>query len=45
MNVRYYLFRLGFFGWTLYFTFPHPVWPLALIGWIGLALLFVIDFL
>jgi hypothetical protein len=40
-----YCIRIGCFGWTLFFMFQMPFWPAALVGWIGLAMLFVIDFL
>jgi hypothetical protein len=40
-----YGMRITCFGWTLFFMFTCPFWPAALLGWVGVAVLFVLDFL
>ena len=44
MAVYYYALRIGCFAWTMFFTFQLKLWPVALIGWISLGVLFCLDF-
>ena len=45
LRPSYYLLRIVCFGFTMFFTFLFRVWPVALVGWISLGILFCLDFL
>ena len=44
LTLHYYLLRLGCFVCTMFFTFRFRLWPVALMGWICLGMLFFLDF-
>ena len=45
LELKYYLLRIGCFACTMLFTFQFRMWPVAMLGWICLGVLFCLDFL
>jgi len=44
VTVSDYAIRIGCFAYTMVFTFVYQVWPAAMIGWVAMVILFILDF-